>query len=238
MSAQGDHVDAARILLYHKAPVDDVTVDYLTALHVAARMCLQLTYKLDCSSKRTIKESIWFEQIADMYASQSYFWTERQMQTHELWTDSLRFILPVKRTESRLWSSCSRAEHKLSLRPSRASLPSTSPHSWDVWTLQFFSFKTEQSLMRRQFVERLRSISPHEPTKRILSEFFSEMELMWMLGQRYVIILLTYMHTCYGLLVWAACMHALRQRLVCILMSFKERNHVEIQVTVRVKCCF
>lgn len=36
MAAQGEHVDAARILLYHKAPVDEVTVDYLTALHVAA----------------------------------------------------------------------------------------------------------------------------------------------------------------------------------------------------------
>lgn len=36
MAAQGEHVDAARILLYHGAPVDDVTVDYLTALHVAA----------------------------------------------------------------------------------------------------------------------------------------------------------------------------------------------------------
>lgn len=36
MAAQGDHVDAARILLYHRAPVDDVTIDYLTALHVAA----------------------------------------------------------------------------------------------------------------------------------------------------------------------------------------------------------
>lgn len=36
MAAQGEHVDAARILLYHNAPVDEVTVDYLTALHVAA----------------------------------------------------------------------------------------------------------------------------------------------------------------------------------------------------------
>lgn len=34
MAAQGDHVEAARVLLYHKAPVDEVTVDYLTALHV------------------------------------------------------------------------------------------------------------------------------------------------------------------------------------------------------------
>jgi ankyrin len=33
---KGDHVDAARILVHHKAPVDEVTVDYLTALHVAA----------------------------------------------------------------------------------------------------------------------------------------------------------------------------------------------------------
>ena len=36
MASQGDHVDAARILLYHGAAVDEITVDYLTALHVAA----------------------------------------------------------------------------------------------------------------------------------------------------------------------------------------------------------
>lgn len=36
MAAQGDHVESARILLNHKAPVDDVTVDYLTPLHVAS----------------------------------------------------------------------------------------------------------------------------------------------------------------------------------------------------------
>lgn len=36
MAAQGDHVETARTLLYHRAPVDDVTVDYLTPLHVAA----------------------------------------------------------------------------------------------------------------------------------------------------------------------------------------------------------
>lgn len=40
MASQGDHVDAARILLYHKAPVDDVTVDFLTALHVAGNIFL------------------------------------------------------------------------------------------------------------------------------------------------------------------------------------------------------
>lgn len=36
MAAQGDHVDCVKHLLQHKAPVDDVTLDYLTALHVAA----------------------------------------------------------------------------------------------------------------------------------------------------------------------------------------------------------
>lgn len=36
MAAQGDHVEAAKVLLFNNAPVDDVTVDYLTGLHVAA----------------------------------------------------------------------------------------------------------------------------------------------------------------------------------------------------------
>lgn len=36
MAAQGDHVEAAKVLLSNNAPVDDVTVDYLTGLHVAA----------------------------------------------------------------------------------------------------------------------------------------------------------------------------------------------------------
>lgn len=45
MAAQGDHVDCARLLLYHKAPIDDVTVDYLTPLHVAAH----------CGNVRTAK---------------------------------------------------------------------------------------------------------------------------------------------------------------------------------------
>ncbi|KAJ1061312.1 hypothetical protein K5549_014052 [Capra hircus] len=33
---KGDHVECVKHLLQHKAPVDDVTLDYLTALHVAA----------------------------------------------------------------------------------------------------------------------------------------------------------------------------------------------------------
>ena len=45
MAAQGDHVDCVRLLLYHKAPMDDVTVDYLTPLHVAAH----------CGNVRTAK---------------------------------------------------------------------------------------------------------------------------------------------------------------------------------------
>lgn len=36
MGSQGDHVDCVQHLLQHQAPVDDVTLDYLTALHVSA----------------------------------------------------------------------------------------------------------------------------------------------------------------------------------------------------------
>lgn len=36
MATQGDHLNCVQLLLQHDAPVDDVTNDYLTALHVAA----------------------------------------------------------------------------------------------------------------------------------------------------------------------------------------------------------
>lgn len=36
MAVQGDHIDCARIILHAKANVNEVSVDYLTALHVAA----------------------------------------------------------------------------------------------------------------------------------------------------------------------------------------------------------
>uniref|UniRef100_A0A8C5HFC8 Ankyrin-3-like n=1 Tax=Gouania willdenowi TaxID=441366 RepID=A0A8C5HFC8_GOUWI len=36
MATQGDHLNCVQLLLHHEAPVDDVTNDYLTALHVAA----------------------------------------------------------------------------------------------------------------------------------------------------------------------------------------------------------
>lgn len=36
MATQGDHLNCVQLLLHHDAPVDDVTNDYLTALHVAA----------------------------------------------------------------------------------------------------------------------------------------------------------------------------------------------------------
>ena len=45
MAAQGDHVECARHLLEHQAPINDVTVDYLTPLHVAAH----------CGNVRTAK---------------------------------------------------------------------------------------------------------------------------------------------------------------------------------------
>lgn len=46
MAAQGDHVDCARLILHAKANVNDVTVDYLTALHVAAHYGHVKTAKL------------------------------------------------------------------------------------------------------------------------------------------------------------------------------------------------
>lgn len=36
MATQGDHLNCVQLLLRHNVPVDDVTNDYLTALHVAA----------------------------------------------------------------------------------------------------------------------------------------------------------------------------------------------------------
>ena len=36
MATQGDHLNCVQLLLQHNVPVDDVTNDYLTALHVAA----------------------------------------------------------------------------------------------------------------------------------------------------------------------------------------------------------
>lgn len=36
MSAQGDHMDCVRQLLQYNAEIDDITLDHLTPLHVAA----------------------------------------------------------------------------------------------------------------------------------------------------------------------------------------------------------
>lgn len=36
MATQGDHLNCVQLLIQHNVPVDDVTNDYLTALHVAA----------------------------------------------------------------------------------------------------------------------------------------------------------------------------------------------------------
>lgn len=36
MATQGDHLRCVQLLLHQEAPVDDVTNDYLTPLHVAA----------------------------------------------------------------------------------------------------------------------------------------------------------------------------------------------------------
>lgn len=36
MAAQGDHLDCVRLLLQYSADIDDITLDHLTPLHVAA----------------------------------------------------------------------------------------------------------------------------------------------------------------------------------------------------------
>ncbi|MGH0181416.1 UNVERIFIED_CONTAM: hypothetical protein FKN15_006502 [Acipenser sinensis] len=36
MAAQGDHMDCVRLLLQYNAEIDDITLDHLTPLHVAA----------------------------------------------------------------------------------------------------------------------------------------------------------------------------------------------------------
>ena len=36
MAAQGDHMDCVRQLLQYNADIDDITLDHLTPLHVAA----------------------------------------------------------------------------------------------------------------------------------------------------------------------------------------------------------
>lgn len=36
MAAQGDHLDCVRLLLQYNAEIDDITLDHLTPLHVAA----------------------------------------------------------------------------------------------------------------------------------------------------------------------------------------------------------
>lgn len=36
MASQGDHLDSVRLLLQYNANIDDITLDHLTPLHVAA----------------------------------------------------------------------------------------------------------------------------------------------------------------------------------------------------------
>lgn len=46
MACQGDHADCARLILHAKANVNEVSVDYLTALHVTAHYGHVKTAKL------------------------------------------------------------------------------------------------------------------------------------------------------------------------------------------------
>jgi hypothetical protein len=54
MAAQGDHVDCARLLLYHRAPVDDVTVvrmsQWMTIVIQFYFFCVQVRGIIGCSS--------------------------------------------------------------------------------------------------------------------------------------------------------------------------------------------
>lgn len=88
MAAQGEHVDAARILLYHKAPVDEVTVDYLTALHVGMTMLITKTDFLYKRKRKMLNVTFVFKfhvklHIVVMLKSQNFFWIVMQTQMHE-----------------------------------------------------------------------------------------------------------------------------------------------------------
>lgn len=78
-----DHVDAARILLYHRAPVDEVTVDYLTALHVAAH----------CGHVRVAK--LLLDRNADANARALNGFTPLHIACKKVWVSFRRFLLLI-----------------------------------------------------------------------------------------------------------------------------------------------
>lgn len=74
MSAQGDHIECVKLLLQHKAPVDDVTLDYLTALHVAAHCGHYRVTKLllDKKANPNVRALVGFQRTHCMHQSLHY----------------------------------------------------------------------------------------------------------------------------------------------------------------------
>lgn len=121
MASQGDHVDAARILLYHKAPVDDVTVDFLTALHVAGKITANaFLLLLPVVSISTVWQDLILvigfiiyvkkfppslkQLTVGMCEWQSCCWTERLILMPEPSMALLHFTLLARRTASKWWN--------------------------------------------------------------------------------------------------------------------------------------
>lgn len=65
MAAQGDHMDCVRQLLQYNAEIDDITLDHLTPLHVAAhcghhRMAKVLLDKGAKANARALVSTVYF----------------------------------------------------------------------------------------------------------------------------------------------------------------------------------
>lgn len=112
MAAQGDHIECVKHLLQHKAPVDDVTLDYLTALHVAAHCGHYRVTKLllDKRANPNARALVGHEENMDprmekgsqsVHMHLEFFWGSlcllHRMASH-------RCTSPVRRTAWRWWS--------------------------------------------------------------------------------------------------------------------------------------
>lgn len=102
MAAQGDHVECVKHLLQHKAPVDDVTLDYLTALHVAAHCGhyrvtkLLLDKRANPNARALVRRT-----LPLLYMSCVCTLILGSVPFSPLRTASRRFTSPVRRTESK-----------------------------------------------------------------------------------------------------------------------------------------
>lgn len=104
MAAQGDHLDCVKQLLQYNAEIDDITLDHLTPLHVAAHCGHHRVAKvlLDKGAKPNTRALVsnffyFFKHIATfkyvcvhLFIIYSIYYIHRMV--------SLLFILPVRRT--------------------------------------------------------------------------------------------------------------------------------------------